>query len=118
MTLSFVQVAGGFVLLMAGGEALVRGSSGLALRWGLSPLFVGLTVVAFGTSSPELTVSLGAAIDGYDGIAVGNVIGSTIANIGLILGLGARLRPLDATAGSCASTCRCSSPRGCWPPSS
>jgi len=89
----------GFVLLLTGGEALVRGSAGLASRFGLSPLFVGLTVVAFGTSSPEFTVSVGAALNGFDGIALGNVIGSNIANIGLILGLGALLRPLQAERG-------------------
>ena len=77
----------GFALLYYGAEWLVRGSAEIALRLGLSPLVVGLTVVAFGTSSPEAVVSFVAAADGLAGIAVGNVVGSNIANIGLILGL-------------------------------
>ncbi len=81
-------------LLIAGAEMLVRGSASLALRAGLTPLMAGLTVVAFGTSSPELVVSLKAAISGHGDIAVGNVIGSNIFNIGLILGLTAFLCPV------------------------
>jgi len=77
----------GLLLLFVGGEALVRGASALALRLGLSPLAVGLTVVAFGTSMPELVVSVDAALAGVPDIAVGNVVGSNIANITLILGL-------------------------------
>lgn len=77
----------GLALLLGGGEALVRGASALALRPGLSPLAVGLTVVAFGTSTPELVVSVDAALAGTPDIAVGNVIGSNIANVTLILGL-------------------------------
>jgi len=88
----------GVLLLFAGGEGLIRGSAGLALRLGLSPLIVGLTVVAFGTSSPELVVSLRAALQGNGDIAVGNVVGSNIANICLILALGALLRPMAAAA--------------------
>ncbi|MCA1790001.1 MAG: calcium/sodium antiporter, partial [Thioalkalivibrio sp.] len=76
----------GLFLLFAGGEGLVRGASALALRFGLSPLAVGLTVVAFGTSTPELVVSLDAALAGVPDIAVGNVVGSNIANVTLILG--------------------------------
>lgn len=76
----------GLLLLFAGGEGLVRGASALALRLGLSPLAVGLTVVAFGTSTPELVVSLDAAMAGVPDIAVGNVVGSNIANLTLILG--------------------------------
>ena len=76
----------GLLLLFAGGEGLVRGASALALRLGLSPLAVGLTVVAFGTSTPELVVSLDAALAGVPDIAVGNVVGSNIANLTLILG--------------------------------
>ena len=84
----------GLALLTAGGEMLVRGASALALRLGLTPLIVGLTVVAFGTSSPELAVSLDAAVSGVGDIAVGNVVGSNICNIALILGLAALIRPL------------------------
>ena len=92
--LTLTALGSGLALLYLGADALVRGSSRLALRSGLTPLTVGLTVVAFGTSSPELVVSLEAAIQGRDPIAVGNVIGSNIANIGLILGLAALIRPM------------------------
>jgi len=84
----------GLVLLFFGGEGLVRGSAALALRLGLTPLVVGLTVVAFGTSAPELVVSVQAALDGQGAIAVGNVIGSNIFNIGLILSVTALIYPL------------------------
>jgi cation:H+ antiporter len=86
----------GLGLLFLGGEALVRGSAALALRFGLAPLFVGLTIVSFGTSSPELAVSVSASLAGQVGVAVGNVVGSNIANIGLILGVAALLRPIKA----------------------
>lgn len=85
----------GLVSLILGGEVLVRNAAGLALRAGMSPLFVGLTVVAMGTSSPELAASLGAAINDLGGLALGNVVGSNIANLGLILGLSALVRPLN-----------------------
>ncbi|MDF1565919.1 MAG: calcium/sodium antiporter [Deltaproteobacteria bacterium] len=84
----------GLVLLLGGGEALVRGASGLALLGRLSPAVVGLTVVAAGTSMPELVVSVQAALAGQVGIAAGNVVGSNIFNIGMILGLTALIRPL------------------------
>ena len=83
-------VAGG-LLLFLGGDSVVRGGSKLARLWGISPLVVGLTIIAFGTSLPELLVSLLAALRGKEAIAVGNVIGSNIANIGLILGLSGSL---------------------------
>lgn len=88
----------GLLLLFIGGEALVRGASSLALRLGLSPLAVGLTVVAFGTSTPELVVSLDAAMAAVPDIAVGNVVGSNIANVTLILGAGMLLRPAQVVA--------------------
>ena len=94
MTLASLFLLLGLVLLYFGAEGLVRGSSSLALRLGLSPLVVGLTVVAFGTSSPELVVSLKAALDGQGAISVGNVVGSNICNIGLILGLCALITPI------------------------
>ncbi len=87
------SLAAGFVLLAVGGEALVRGSSMLGMRVGISPLVVGLTIVAFGTSAPEMAVSLQAALAGSDELAVGNVVGSNIANVGLILGMAALIRP-------------------------
>lgn len=80
--------------LYLGAEGLVRGSSNLSLRLGVSPLLVGLTVVAFGTSAPELTVSVLAGFEGHGDVAVGNVVGSNIINIALILGLSALIRPL------------------------
>ena len=93
--LSYALVlVGGMVLLVGGAHVLVQGASALALRLGLTPLVVGLTVVAFGTSPPELVVSVQAAREGAGGIAVGNVIGSNTANIGLILGLAVLVRPI------------------------
>jgi cation:H+ antiporter len=86
----------GVALLWGGAEALVRGAVGLATRLGVSSLVVGLTVVAFGTSMPELAVSAGAALDGLGDVAVGNVVGSNICNVGLILGLAALARPVVA----------------------
>ncbi len=91
---SFGQMGIGIVLLLAGAEGLVRGASALALRFGLTPLVVGLTVVAFGTSSPELVVSVTAALRGDGGFAIGNVVGSNIANLALIVGFAATLSPM------------------------
>lgn len=85
----------GLLLLYFGAEGLVRGSSSLGLRLGLSPLVVGLTIVAFGTSAPELAVSMNAAHMGQTDVSIGNVIGSNIANIGLILGLSAIVHPIN-----------------------
>ena len=84
----------GLVLLVGGGELLVRGASRLARRAGVSPLVIGLTVVAFGTSAPELVVSTSAALGGSDAVAVGNVVGSNIFNVLFILGACALFRPL------------------------
>jgi len=85
--LSLLLLIGGFVLLVGGGEALVRGASSLGRTVGLSSLIVGLTVVSFATSAPELAVSTGAALSGSPGLAMGNVVGSNIANILFVLGL-------------------------------
>jgi len=82
------------LLLFAGAEGLVRGSTSLALRAGLSRLMVGLTIVAFGTSSPELVVSLKAALANQGDISIGNVLGSNSFNIGIILGITALLCPI------------------------
>ncbi len=84
----------GLVLLTTGGDLLVRGAVGAARALGVSPLLVGLTVVGFGTSTPELVTSLTAALQGSPGIAVGNVVGSNIANVLFILGLTAVILPL------------------------
>ncbi|MDY6833425.1 MAG: calcium/sodium antiporter [Chloroflexota bacterium] len=84
----------GIAFLSLGADRLVRGSSSIALRLGLSPLVIGLTIVAFGTSMPELVVSSQAALDRHGEIALGNVIGSNIFNIAVILGLTALIQPL------------------------
>jgi len=94
MILSFVWIVVSLVLLTLGAEWLVRGSSSLALRLGVTPLMVGLTVVAFGTSSPELVVSFKAALEGLGDVALGNVVGSNLFNVGIILGLTALICPI------------------------
>ncbi len=94
MLLDIALVLGGLILLVAGGEALVRGASTLAVRVGISPLVVGLVVVSAATSAPELAVTVGAVLRGEPDLAVGNVIGSNIVNILLILGLSALVLPL------------------------
>lgn len=95
MISQLLLIAGGFVLLILGAEGLVRGSVRIAHRLGISPLIIGLTVAAYGTSTPELVVSLKAAIMGSPAIAAGNVVGSNIFNVGVILGLTALLRPVQ-----------------------
>ena len=92
--LAIIQLLAGFVLLYLGGDWLVNGGVALARRFRISPLVIGMTIVAFGTSAPELLVSMTSSIKGSAGIAMGNVIGSNIANIGLILGLTAMLCPI------------------------
>lgn len=95
MTLmTFVYLIAGLVLLVAGAEVLVRGAAKLAAQFGIPPLIIGLTVVAFGTSAPETAVSVQAAFNGSGDLAIGNVIGSNIANVLLILGLTALIAPL------------------------
>src|SRR5690606_8755313 len=92
--MTFVYLIAGLVLLVAGAEVLVRGAAKLAAQFGISPLIIGLTVVAFGTSAPETAVSVQAAVNGSGDIAIGNVVGSNIANVLLILGLTALVTPL------------------------
>ncbi len=94
--MSLILIVVGGVLLYLGAESLVRGSAAIALKFGISPLVIGLTVVAYGTSTPELIVSIQAALSNHGDIAVGNVIGSNIFNIAMILGLCALIRPLAA----------------------
>ena len=89
----YLQVIAGFVLLLVGAELLVRGAVAVARRFGVSPLVVGMTVVAFGTSAPELVVGMKAALAGAPGIALGNVIGSNIANVLLVLGGASLVKP-------------------------
>lgn len=88
----------GLLILLLGGKFLVDGASSLAMKFGLSQGFIGLTIVAFGTSAPELLVSLNAALDGKSDIAIGNVIGSNIANISLVLGISAIVFPIKISS--------------------
>jgi len=98
MTATLLFLFLGLVLLYFGAEGLVRGSSSMALRLGISPLLVGLTVVAFGTSAPEMIVSVKAAYLGQGDISVGNVVGSNICNIGLILAFSALIVPIKVAS--------------------
>lgn len=92
--MTWALIIGGLALLFIGGEILVRGSVGVARRLGVSELIIGLTLVGFGTSLPELVTSLQALNEGAVGIAVGNVVGSNISNILLVLGLAALVAPM------------------------
>jgi cation:H+ antiporter len=84
----------GLIILSGGAEALIKGAIRMARLWKVSPIVIGLTIVAFGTSAPEMGVAISAAISGKPDITMGNILGSNIANTGLILGLGALLTPL------------------------
>tara|TARA_B100001115_G_C15824420_1_gene410298 strand:+ start:758 stop:1702 length:945 start_codon:yes stop_codon:yes gene_type:complete len=95
--MDYIYLILGLSLLAVGGECLVKGSVSLALRLKISSLVIGMTVVSFATSAPELLVSLDAALGGYPDISLGNVIGSNIANIGLVLGFTALIFPLNIT---------------------
>ena len=92
--MSFLWFCAGLVALIVGADLLVRGASRLALSFGISPLVVGLTIVAFGTSAPEMAVSVNAALDGKGDLAIGNVVGSNIFNVLFILGISALITPL------------------------
>lgn len=92
--MSVVYLVIGFILLVVGGEFLVRSSVAISFKLNLSRMVIGLTVVSFATSAPELLVSLQAALDGFSDMSLGNIIGSNIANIGLVLGLTAMISPL------------------------
>ncbi|MEX2453497.1 MAG: calcium/sodium antiporter, partial [Rhodospirillaceae bacterium] len=96
----YIHLIAGLVLLLGGGELLVRGAVRLAAAIGLSPLVIGLTVVGFGTSTPELVTSIEAALSGTPGIAIGNIVGSNIANILLILGIAAMIFPIAVSSGA------------------
>ena len=98
--MTYFLIIAGFALLLFGGESVVRGSVALAQRLGISPLIVGLTIVGFGTSLPEMVVSVNAALVGSPGLAVGNVVGSNIANILLILGVAAIIAPIAVSPGA------------------
>lgn len=98
MTLAWLSLAGGLVLLYFGAQVLIKGGAALAFRLGLTALVVGLTVIAYGTSSPELVVSINAALQGNGAIAIGNVVGSNICNIALVLAVCALVLPLTTSA--------------------
>ena len=95
MILELLLFAVGLTALTLGADWLVTGAARVASQRGVSPLMVGLTIVAFGTSAPELVVSSAASLRGESGLAVGNIMGSTVANVGLIIGLGALIRPIS-----------------------
>jgi cation:H+ antiporter len=94
MIIAALSIIVGLLFLTFGADRLVLGSSAIALKLGVSPLLIGITIVAFGTSAPELIVSINAALSGNGGISVGNVVGSNIANIGLILGVASLITPM------------------------
>lgn len=95
MLLNFVEVIGGLVLLIWGADRFVHGAASTARNMGIAPLLIGLTIVAFATSAPEILVSIVAALRGEPDLAFGNAIGSNIANIGLVLGTTALIRPIE-----------------------
>jgi len=97
MLMTTILLIAGLLILIIGADLLVRGSATAALRLGMNPVIIGLTIVAFGTSMPELLVSVRAALLGTGDLAVGNVIGSNICNIGLIIGLSALINPLTVS---------------------
>ena len=92
--MDYLWLVTGLVLLVVGGEALVRGAVGIALKAKISPLVVGMTIVSFGTSAPELLVSLGAVLNGHPDVSVGAVVGSNISNLGLVLGVTVLILPI------------------------
>lgn len=92
--MEYVQLLGGLIVLIVAGEFLVRGAVGFALKFKVSPLVIGMTIVSFGTSAPELLVSIRAALAGYPELALGNVLGSNIANIALVLGISTMIFPI------------------------
>jgi len=98
--LPYLLFIAGFVLLIKGADFLVNGASSIARRFNVSDLVIGLTIVAFGTSTPELFVNIFASFKGNTDIAIGNVLGSNIANIFLILGVSAVIYPLTVTKGT------------------
>ena len=104
--IDILYIIGGLLLLVKGGDWLIAGAVGIARRLKLSNMVIGLTVVGFGTSAPEFLVSLQAAMQGSSGIALGNVVGSNIANIALILGMTAAIAIVPAKRLRSMSICR------------
>lgn len=100
MAIEILLLVAGLVLVLVGAEALIDGASGLARRWGISEFVIGLTIVALGTSAPEMVVSFISAVEHNSDMAVGNIIGSNIFNTALILGLSAVIAPVAITRGN------------------
>ena len=96
----------GLAALVAGAEVRVRGGAGVAARFGISPIVIGLTVVSIGTSMPELAVGVVAAVEDNGALAVGNITGTNVVNLLLVLGLSALLLPLALELRTCAPNCR------------
>ena len=94
MFLSVILIIIGFVLLIVGADILVEGSSGIAKKFHIPEIIIGLTIVSIGTSMPELFVSITSALDGYSDMAIGNIVGSNLSNLLLILGLSATIKPV------------------------
>lgn len=99
MFLNIAMLIGGLVLILTGANMLTDGSSSIARKWGVSDLVIGLTVVAFGTSAPELVISIMSAISGNPGLSIGNVVGSNIFNILVIIGVTAMVKPIKVGRG-------------------
>lgn len=94
---AWIQIIAGLLFLFGGGEALVRGGVGIAKRLRIPSIIIGMTIVAYGTSAPEMVVSVGSALSGHPDIALGNVIGSNISNVLLVMGLAALIFPMRAS---------------------
>ena len=94
---NWVLCGGGLIILLVAGDSLVKGAVNLSLRLGVPAIIISLTIVAFGTSAPELLISLNATLNGSSGIAIGNVVGSNTANVLLVLGVPALLFPFDTS---------------------
>jgi len=100
MIINILLLVAGLVILILGGDFLVRGASSIALRLHISPLVVGLTIVAFGTSAPELLISVKSALAGSPDLTMGNIVGSNICNLALVLGITALIEPIKVQADS------------------
>jgi cation:H+ antiporter len=96
----YLQISAGFILLILAAEILICGAVSLADRYGISPLVIGMTVVAIGTPAPELVVSLNLILEGSSGLTIGNFVVSNITNVLLILGASCFLKPVNKTPGS------------------
>jgi len=95
MLFAIIEVVLGITILSLGANRLVKGASALARNFGVPPLIIGLTIIGIGTSSPEIFVAINASLKGNPDIALGNAIGSNIANIGLVVGIAALIKPFD-----------------------